>query len=426
MSFRALGIPEISLRHLKAMLLVAKYRNLTKAAAKLNRSQTAITKAISELERDLGVELFDRSSTGMIPTIYGSILAKRVERVAAEFEAAGEAYLDYKKGARQQQNNPIFSMEVSYKRLAAVIALHDRKDIGAAASLLGITRAAVYSSLRQLEELLDLPIFERSPYGFSSTAYCRVLVRHVKLAFSQLRHALDELDSLNGVTSGHLVIGTLPYTRTIMTPRAITRVLEESPGLRISTEEGPYALLEAALRCGELDLIVGAIRPLQADDDLITEKLFEDRLSVIARRGHPLEQRRGLSFSDLQRYSWVLPASNSPSRQLFDKLLEVEGLEAPACVIETSSLSNVRGLLLESDRLALLSEHQIYYEKKYGLLGALPLELRDTYRPIGVTMRAHTPPSPAAELFLKCIRGVALDLLHDEQSNERAAAAASS
>lgn len=413
MNFDHLGIPEVSLRHLKSMLLVVKHQNLTKAANKLNRSQTAITKAVCELEAGLGVELFERSSTGMIPTKQGLILAKRVERVVAEFEAAGEAYLIYKKGATQR-NNPIFSMEVSYKRLASLIALHDYKDIGVAAELLGVTRAAVYSSLRQIEELLDLPIFERSPQGFTSTAYCQVLIRHVKLAFSQLRHGIEEVASLDGVTTGQLVIGTLPYTRTILTPRAITRILKEYPGLNIRTEEGPYTLMESALRCGELDMIVGAIRPVQNGDGLTTEKLFEDKLSVIVRSGHPLEGRQNLSLSDLQRYAWVLPASKTPSRLIFDRMLEDAGLETPKSTVETSSLSNVRGLLLESDRLALLSEHQIFYEKKFGLLTVLPIELKNSFRPIGVTFRSHTPPSPAAELFLQCLRKVANELVVDK------------
>ena len=413
MNFHHLGIPEISLRHLKAMLLVVKHQNLTKAANKLNRSQTAVTKAICELEVDLGVDLFERSSTGMIPTKQGSILARRVERVVAEFEAAGEAYLNYKKGV-SQRNNPIFSMEISYKRLASVIALHDYKDIGVAAELLGVTRAAVYSSLRQVEELLDLPIFERSPQGFTSTAYCQLLIRHIKLAFSQLRHGLEEVASLDGVTKGKLIIGTLPYTRTILTPRAITRILKDYPELQIRTEEGPYALMESALRCGELDMIVGAIRPVQNGDGLTTEKLFEDKLSVIVRKGHPLEGRENLTLVDLQTFAWVLPASNTPSRLIFDRMLEDAGLETPVSTVETSSLSNVRGLLLESDRLALLSEHQIFYEKKFGLLTVLPIELNNSFRPIGVTFRSHTPPSPAATLFLQSLRSVANELVEQK------------
>lgn len=414
MSFHSLGIPELSLRHLKAAMLVGRYQNLTKAAVQLNRSQTAITKAISELETDLGVKLFERTPLGMIVTPQGAILVRRIERMASEFEAAGNAYLDYKKGA-QQLNNPIFSMEASYKRLATIIALHDCKDVSSAADRLGITKTAVYTSLRQMEDFLDLALFERSPYGFSSTAYCRVLIKHLKLAFSQLRHGLDELASLDGVTTGHLAIGTLPYSRTILTPRAINRLLDQYPQIKISTEEGPYNLLESALRCGELDLIVGAIRPVGRNENLITEKLFEDRLSVIARKGHPLEGKSIASFEELQEYSWVLPSTNTPSRLIFDKILHNEGVKTPSSIIETSSLANVRGLLLESDKLALLSAHQIYYENKFGLLVALKIDLKDTFRPIGITMRAHTPPSPATEIFLAYLRSVADEMINPNQ-----------
>ena len=67
----------------------------------------------------------------------------------------------------------------------------------------------------------------------------------------------------------------------------------------------------------------------------------------------------------------------------------------------------VRGLLLESDRVALLSEHQIHYDKKLGALTALAIDLQDTYRPIGITMLSHIRPSPATRLFLDNLRSVA-------------------
>jgi LysR family transcriptional regulator of gallate degradation len=404
------AIPELSLRHLKAMVYVAKFKNLTRAANKLNRSQTAITKAISDLESDLGVKLFDRSSTGMLPTVYGEALANRVRQAEAEFIAAGEIYLEYKKDSKAYQNIPIFSMDISYKRLASFITLHDTKDIAATAKQLNITRAAVYNSVRQFEELLELPLFERKPNGVACTAFCVVLVRQAKLAFSEIRHAIEDLASLNGVTRGSVSVGSLPYTRTILTPRAVNHLLDQHPQLDIATTEGPYALLEASLRSGDLDFIVGAIRPLENGKNLITEKLFEDQLSVIVRKGHPLEGRKNLTLADLQDFGWVLPTRNAPTRLLFDEVMKAHNLNTPAHTVETSSLSTVRGLLLESDRVALLSEHQIYYDKKYGLLNALPIILKNTYRPIGVTMRAQTQPSPAAQLFLASLRQVANDL----------------
>ena len=410
MSTNQLGITDISLRHLKSALYVFQYKNVTRAANKLNRSQTAITKAIGELEVQLGCSLFHRSSTGMLPTVHGEALAHRVRLAADEFDRAGLAYQQFVPESRGYQSIPVFSMDISYKRLAAFIALFQTRDIREAAKLLGVTKAAVYNSVRQMEELLDVTLFERDPGGMAPTSFCSILARHTKLAFAEIRHALEDIASLDGITQGSVAIGTLPYTRTYLTPRAINRLLKTHPQLNITTQEGPYNVLQASLRSGDLDVIVGAVRAPPPGSDLITETLFEDRLAVIARKGHPLTRRKKISFRDLQDVEWVLPASETPSRQLFDDTFCKHKMQTPKQAVQTSSQSMVRGLLLDSDRVALLSEHQIYYDRKADLLEVLPVELEETYRPIGITMRAHTQPSPAAMLFIDELRLVAREL----------------
>ncbi|EED32842.1 transcriptional regulator, LysR family [gamma proteobacterium NOR5-3] len=410
MSTDQLGITDISLRHLKSALYVFEHKNVTRAANKLNRSQTAITKAIGELESELNCSLFDRSSTGMLPTVHGEALAHRVRLAANEFDRAGQAYQQFVPDGRAYQSIPVFSMDISYKRLAAFIALFQVRDIREAAKLLGVTKAAVYNSVRQMEELLDLSLFEREPGGVAPTSFCSILARHTKLAFAEIRHALEDIASLDGITQGNVSIGTLPYTRTYLTPRAINRLLKTHPQLNVTTQEGPYAALQASLRSGDLDVIVGAVRIPAPGSDIVTETLIEDRLAVIARKNHPLTKRRKISFRDLQDLEWVLPAKETPSRQLFDDTFRKHNMDTPKQAVQTSSQSMVRGLLLDSDRVALLSEHQIYYDRKAGLLEVLPVELEETYRPIGITLRALTQPSPAASLFLDELRSVAKEL----------------
>lgn len=403
-------IPKLSLRQLKAMLYVSRYKNLTRAAEELNRSQTAVTKSVTSLEDTLNIKLFDRSSTGMRPTVCGQALADRVANVEIEFKRAGESLGIYKPGNKRIQNSALFSMDISYKRMVSFIALYDMRSIASASAHLNITRAAIYNSLRQLEELLDIALFERQPNELVPTAYCRILARQVKLAFAELRHALEDIDNLNGVTSGHVVIGTLPYMRSVITPRAINRFLSEHPQLDISTRDGPYATLEALLRSGEISCILGAIRTDNPDPTIATEELFQDKLSVIVRQGHPLLKKPSLSLADLEDYNWILPARGSPSRQIFKDVLNANNLPIPEHQVSSSSLSLVKGLLMESNRLALLSRHQIYYDYEHNMLAELPINLRDTYRPLGITTRAQSEPSPAAKLFLQELRSVTKEL----------------
>ncbi|WOX07001.1 LysR family transcriptional regulator [Microbulbifer pacificus] len=403
------GVPHISLRHLKAMLYVARHKNLTRAAAVLNRSQTTITKAIGELETQLGLPLFERTPGGMLPTRYGDCLASWVALAEAEFLNAGRIYRDYRNSSADASNLPIFSMTISYKRLASFIALYDHRDVRVASEQLEVTPAAVSGAVRQIEDLLELSLFERGPGSTDCTPFCEHLARHIKLAFAQLRHGLDELASLDGNVRGSVAIGTLPYTRTVLIPRAINRLLATYPELQVSTSEGRYTQLEVALRSGDLDCIVGATRPAIDDKGLCGETLLEDQLAIIVRCGHPLIRRSNLTLADLMDYRWILPARHTPAHFLFRQLLQEHTLPEPHKSVETSSLSTVRGLLLESDSVALLSEHQIYFEQQSGVLTVLPVALEKTSRPIGVTTRAHARLSPATELFLRELRAVAAE-----------------
>jgi LysR family transcriptional regulator of gallate degradation len=401
------GIPEISLRQLRSLVYVCKSKNVTKAAEQLNRSQTAVTKAITDLELTTGKSLFDRTSTGMIPTVYGESLALRAENAMEELKLAGETFGEYSRSRNLYGNIPIFTMDISYKRLSAFIALYHLRSIQRSANQLNITKAAIYSSVRQIENWLDTELFERGPNGVSPTNFCSVLAQHVKLAFAEIRHGLEDLENLDGMTSGCVKIGTLPYTRTYLTPNAISLLLAEYPQLDVYTQEGAYADMESSLLCGDIDFIIGAIRPTDANMAIKTEILLDDKLAVIARKQHPLMKKSKVTLNELSEYGWVLPELHTPSGKLFIETMNRHGNEMPGHAIHTSSLSMVRGLLMSSNRVSLLSKHQIYYDQTSGLLDVLPVEMNDTYRSIGITMRRHTKPSPAAQLFLYKLREVA-------------------
>ena len=406
----SIGIPEISLRQLKAALYVANEKSVTNAAVKLTRSQTAITKAINDLEKTLNATLFDRTSTGMCPTAYCDALINRINQAQVSFSAAHLEYKKFRDGKEAPHSAQFFAMEISYKRFAAFIALFETREFTATAKLLNITKAAVYNSIRQIEDLLDLPLFEREPNSVKPTLLCAKMVVHIKLAFYQIRHAIEDIASLKGATEGQVIIGTLPYTRTYLIPNAINGLLEKHADIDVTTQEAPYINMENSLRCGDLDFIIGAIRPEQNITDIVTEELFQDRLSIIARKNHPLANKTNLTKEELQELHWILPTKLAPSRHLFDETMTKYGVNTPQHVIETSSLSIIRGLLLNSDRVALLSEHQIHYDKLYNVLDILPVKLGETYRPIGVTMRSKTQHSPAAKLFLEELREAAKNI----------------
>lgn len=66
----------LKLRDLRLLLAVAESGSMVKAATRINLTQSAVSRAIGELEHTLGVRLFDRNPQGVEPTVYGRALLK--------------------------------------------------------------------------------------------------------------------------------------------------------------------------------------------------------------------------------------------------------------------------------------------------------------------------------------------------------------
>src|SRR5688500_10430133 len=79
----ALGI---NLRHLRAFSAVAAAGSIAGAAESLYRVASGVTRAISELEGELGRPLFERRARGMALNSYGELVLVRARRIEREFE----------------------------------------------------------------------------------------------------------------------------------------------------------------------------------------------------------------------------------------------------------------------------------------------------------------------------------------------------
>lgn len=83
-------LSRLRLRQLRLLVSIAEHGSIMAAASALHMTQPAATKTIRDLERDLGLELFHRSSRGVTPTVYGETLLGHARHVLAELRQAGE------------------------------------------------------------------------------------------------------------------------------------------------------------------------------------------------------------------------------------------------------------------------------------------------------------------------------------------------
>ncbi len=91
----------MDLAELRVFLMVAAERSFSRAAAKLHRTQPAVSQAIRRLEDEMGERLFDRSSKDGTLTEAGRVLreyAERLQRLAEEAQLSVRELRDLQRG----------------------------------------------------------------------------------------------------------------------------------------------------------------------------------------------------------------------------------------------------------------------------------------------------------------------------------------
>ena len=392
---------DLNLRHLRAVAAIRRCGSVSKAAASVALSQPALTQGVAKLEQQLGLRLFDRGPSGMVPTSAGSTLADRVEVAAGAMISAFEAIRgSSRSGFRGTENL------VTMSQIRALLALSAGGSFVAAALSSGLSQPSLHRAVRDVERLSGVVLVERRGRGVGLTPGGHRLARGFSLAINEIQAALDELNALSGVDVGQIRIGAMPLARARLLPMAIARYHRQRPTVTIEVVEGPHAELLERLRDGRLDFLIGALRQPLPGPDVEQEPLFDDRLVIVAGSRHPLAGRDNVGYETLTHFPWVIGRAGTPLRRLWRQLFESRGLKVPPAPIVCGSVMTIRTLLMEGDFLTLLSPIQIRDDLASGALSAIGDPIEETLRPIGLTIRADWRPAPAQRDFLELLRAM--------------------
>lgn len=372
---------DFNLRHLGAFAAIARLGGVGAAAAAANLTQPAVTQGLAKLERQLDLALFERAPRGMVATPAAAVFAPRVEAALAL----------------------IASSRVTMAQLRALVAVAGGGSYVAAGAATGLAAPSLHRAVRDLSLALGRPLVARRGRGLVLTDAGRRTARAFRLALAELSAGLAEIAALAGRPGARIAIGAMPLARARLLPAAVAAFHRAYPATEIVIAEGSHAELIEPLRDGELDLLIGALRDPAPGADVVQTPLFADRPVVIARAGHPLVNT-GAGIDDLAAFGWIVPAAGTPLRTMWATMFAAAGLAPPPVPIECGSVIAIRGLLLDSDFLTLLSPDQVAVELAAGWLTSIRAPAPDMVRTIGLTTRRDWRPTANQRAFLDIAR----------------------
>ncbi|MDB5649628.1 MAG: tsaR [Hyphomicrobiales bacterium] len=406
----ATGRRQVKLRQLRTIMAVAHYGSMSAAAQAISLSQPAITRVVTLLEKELGIRLFRRTHTGTETTVEGSLLVRAGTAAFRQLCEIEDCSADPGGGAPLCLASS-FARQVSDHEIAALIAVGLEGSPRRAAETLGVTQTAVARSLATLAARLGRSPFE-DLQSKKLNAWVAEAATKARRALGEIAAAEEFLRHGNSVQQApvRLRIGALPASRVHLVPEAARRFALSYSALEVSIVDAGYDALLSKLYAGEIDLIVGSIRPNNIPPWVAVETLFADHLVVVAHPDHPLQNLPEVDWWDLRFARWVLPGKPTPIRTEFDRLVTSNAIPAPAQIVEVDSFIAARSFILAGDWIGIFSASQILPEERANLLRRLPMSDLGYARDVGAMTRREECPAPALARFLEELRAVSLEV----------------
>ncbi|MDX1197200.1 pca operon transcription factor PcaQ [Sinorhizobium medicae] len=301
----------------------------------------------------------------------------------------------------------VIDARVKFRHLLTFVEVARQKSVVKAAELLHVTQPAVTKTIRELEEVLGVAVFEREGRGIKITRYGEVFLRHAGAALTALRQGLDSVSQELSGGGPPIRIGALSTVSTRIMPDAITLFLKEKTGARIKVVTGENAVLLEQLRVGDLDLVVGRLAAPDKMTGFSFEHLYSEQVVFAVRAGHPLLSGKRAVFAHLSDYPVLMPTRASIIRPFVEQFLIANGIAGLPNQIETVSDSFGRAFVRSSDAIWIISAGVVAADIADGMLSALPVDTSETRGPVGLTMRTDSIPSLPLSILMQTLREAA-------------------
>jgi DNA-binding transcriptional LysR family regulator len=291
------------------------------------------------------------------------------------------------------------------RHLRNMLSVMEEGSLGKAAEKLHISQPALTKSIQRLEEQLGVKLFERKARGMESTSYAESLRAYAQSACVGMTQAVKEINALKNGTEGVITVAGPPMIASDLLPDVVVRLAAERPNLQLRIVSQNQELFTSLL-AGEFTLVVAMLYNEMPKIGLTKRWLFDDRLVLVMRPGHPASKLKKIKPQDLLGYKWAFSDNDTWHRRRLELYFEQFGLGMPRASVESREPAILKSIIMKSDHVGVLAKIGVEREIAEGTLTAIEIDSPFMMRPIGIVRRENDMPSPAVNAFIRILEAV--------------------
>lgn len=291
---------------------------------------------------------------------------------------------------------------IRMRHLRCFLAVARHGSASRAAEVMGTVQPSVSRSIRELEEELGSPVFDRTASGLVLNAAGTRLFSYVSNGMGMVDRGFDALRGELGEERVSAYV--LPNVIRVLMPGAVRRFKAEYPRTVLSFLATTGGGLHENLRAGRVDFGFGRLLAPEHMDGLSFEQLFSEPLVFFVRAGHPLAGERNLTVHDLDRFEVVMPIPDTIIRAELDRFVISKGLSGFSNVTETISFEFARSYVEMSDAIVFQPLGAMHRELAEGEVVRLDFAVGELVGAVGLTTPAGRSVSAATARLMEMIR----------------------
>jgi len=223
-----------------------------------------------------------------------------------------------------------------------------------------LSQSAISMSIKELENILGRPIFDRINKKLILNEIGRAFHKEIVPVFKKISDI--EYEFKNSLNKGMIRVGASTTIVDYMMPSIICKYMNSYSDVKISLKEGNSKDIVSLIKEGVID--IGFIEGTVLDSDIISERIGVDELIVVTADESLNENYFIDSLADRR---WVLREEGSGTREIFLDYIK-DKTEPLNIFLELGHTESIKSILLNHHCLTCISKIAVKNELKKGAL----------------------------------------------------------
>jgi DNA-binding transcriptional LysR family regulator len=294
-----------------------------------------------------------------------------------------------------------------FRHLQFLDILGKTRNLRVTAEQMHITQPAATKMLMEIEDILEVRLFERLPRGMQPNELGLFTLRYANVALEGHRKFVDEFNDLRKGGHGHLTVGAISGSAAQLLMASVAEIQRLRPLLVLRILEQSSDQLVTWLAERKIDLMIGRFTEEAQRAQFQYERLDGESLQVVAGFDHPLRGAKNLDVNELAHWPWILYPPSTALRKVTDDIFANAELTLTSGVVETPSFLFALELMQTTEMVSMQPSALVGRYLKKGLLTRIPVQLPNRMPDYGLITRLSEVPTPAAQAFIGVLKAMA-------------------